>query len=156
MESSAVEIRLQDFHRSFVEKVRVVIPRIAGKDLDIVRAGGFFQPEGTLDGASLHTADFLRVKADEIGDVRRIHNQTVVGDDGDAPFRSLRQRIFQQIAVNRAHDDRERVLLDGGAELLGLLFRCLREAKIGKEAVLFQRFLQGDTVPMPTVRRIGE
>ena len=103
-ELAAVQIGLQDAHGAVKEEVDVVVAGVAGDELNVEGAFRVVQIQGVADELALRGADEPVVEGGVVGNGVGVHDQAVIGDDGDARFLRLGQNGAEGVAVDGGDD----------------------------------------------------
>ena len=151
-----VDVRLQHRHRTLVEKVRVVVARIAREDFHRVRAAARREAELRLDVLAHERADGFVVIGRKVRDSVRIQDEAVVRDDGDAFLLGLGEHVRQLPAIDGADDKAGGVLRNQRLNLLNLLVCCVSIRDRRRESFLFEHIFDRLPVFLPARRRIRE
>ena len=151
-----LQVRSQDAHCAVEEEVDVVVAGVAGDELDVEGAISIVQIQSITDELALLHTNQPVVKGGVVGDSVRVHDQAVIGDDGDTGFLGLCQHSAQGVAVDGSNDQNLAAIGDHGLDLRNLSGDVVgAEQQLDLIASLFQLGLHVRAVLIPALQILG-
>ena len=108
---AGVDVGLEHVHGALEEVGGVVVGGVAGGQLNVEGAGLVLQVQGVHNVLALQGAHGVVVEGHVVGHVV-VHDQTVIGDDGDASLAGLVHDGVQGLAVDGGHHQQVHILGD--------------------------------------------
>ena len=152
---AGVDVGLQDVHSALIEVTSVVVGGVTSGDLHVEGAGSVVQIQGVHDVLALQGAHGVVIEGHIVGHVV-VHDQTVIGDDGDTGFTGLIHDGVQSLTVDGGHHQQVHAVGDHVLNVADLTVGVV--VGIGQDGLIagvLKLLIQIRTVAVPALQRLG-